>query len=40
MSRTGKKVWVRDPAKADEEVFIRGVIVSEDASQVRRRPSH
>ena len=29
-----KKVWVRDPAKADDEVFARGTIISEDATQI------
>ena len=36
-SRVGKTVWVRDPALADEQVFIKGKVLSEDTSQVRRR---
>jgi len=30
-ARVGKKVWVRDPALADDQVFIKGTVISEDA---------
>ena len=35
MTRAGKKVWVRDPALANDTVFAKGVVISEDATQVR-----
>jgi hypothetical protein len=35
MTRAGKKVWVRDPALANDRVFIKGLVISEDATQVR-----
>ena len=34
MSRVGKKVWVRDPALAADDVFVRGVVTSEDVVSV------
>ena len=33
-SRAGKKVWVRDPALADDEVFRRGEVKSDDSTHV------
>ena len=41
MTLSGKKVWVRDPALADEAVFVKGTVISEDATQARTaiRPS-
>ena len=36
MSRVGKKVWVRDPALADTDVFCKGTVISEDATTVRK----
>ena len=33
MTLSGKKVWVRDPALADEAVFVKGTVISEDATQ-------
>ena len=35
MTRAGKKVWVRDPALANDTVFAKGLVISEDATQVR-----
>ena len=35
MTRAGKKVWVRDPARANDDVFVKGLVISEDATQVR-----
>ena len=40
MSRVGKAVWVRDPGLADTDVFRKGVVISEDATQVKMPPSH
>ena len=34
MSRVGKAVWVRDPALVDSDVFRKGIVISEDATQV------
>ena len=31
----GKLVWVRDPALADDEVFVKGRVINEDEKQVR-----
>ena len=31
----GKQVWVRDPALADEDVFYKGKVISEDEKNVR-----
>ena len=36
-ARIGKRVWVRDPALADDQVFIKGDVISEDAAQVQPR---
>ena len=36
MAARGKLVWVRDPALADEDVFVKGKIISEDEKQVCR----
>jgi len=33
-TRVGKTVWVRDPALADEAVFSKGKVISEDPQQV------
>lgn len=36
----GKQVWVRDPALADEDVFYKGKVISEDEKNVRNtRPA-
>ena len=36
----GKQVWVRDPALADEDVFYKGKVISEDDKNVRNtRPA-
>ena len=35
MSKQGKLVWVRDPALADTDVFVKCRVISEDASQVQ-----
>ena len=40
MTLSGKKVWVRDPALADEAVFVKGTVISEDATQARTQPSN
>ena len=37
-TRVGKKVWVRDPAIAEEDVFTKGVVISEDPQQASARP--
>ena len=34
-ARTGKTVWVRDPALAEDQVFIKGKVISESGDQVR-----
>ena len=33
-TRIGKKVWVRDPALANDAVFVKGVVISEDPERV------
>ena len=43
MATKGKKVWVRDPALADSDVFAKGTVISDSGgSQVllQRSPSH
>lgn len=37
-TRVGKTVWVRDPALADEAVFSKGKVISEDPQQVCALP--
>ena len=34
MAGKGKKVWVRDPALADTDVFAKGTVISDTPSQV------
>eukprot|EP00966_Prymnesium_polylepis_P295021 6813282-Prymnesium_polylepis.1 len=36
MAGKGKKVWVRDPALADTDVFTKGTVISDTPSQARR----
>ena len=33
-AKGGKLVWVRDPALVDDEVFIKGKVISENEKQV------
>ena len=40
MPLAGKLVWVRDPALADDEVFVKCKCISEDEKQVRLVSTH
>jgi hypothetical protein len=35
MSKQGKQVWVRDPALADDKVFDKCKVITDDEKQVR-----
>ena len=33
-AKSGKLIWVRDPALVDDEVFTKGKVISENEKQV------
>ena len=39
-ARTGKTVWVRDPALAEDQVFIKGKVISESGDNGERKGSY